>query len=117
MRRIRGTSGYASTAGEGSIETKGRKQIKFILREWHKKEEKQDNSWRTVKPKEEEPMAKQIRGKQYHCCPYHWEDGMWTIHKPEECKLKPKSMATPQVKNAETEVRDELSLDYKDEKE
>ena len=42
---------------------------------------------------------------------------MWTIHKPDECKLKPKSVATPQVNPAETEVRDRLPSDYEDEEE
>jgi hypothetical protein len=44
-------------------------------------------SWKDIPPKEGEPKKKKFKGKTYYWCYNHKQ---WTIHKPEECRLKGK---------------------------
>jgi hypothetical protein len=45
-------------------------------------------AWKKVPPKDGEPRTKTVGGKMYHFCPNHDERGMWTLHKPSDCKAK-----------------------------
>ena len=41
--------------------------------------------WKSIPPGTGEAHTKTIDGKEYHWCKYHKK---WTLHKPEECRLK-----------------------------
>ena len=53
------------------------------------------------KPNVEDANMKQVNGKNYHWCPYHKEEGMWVIHKPEDYKNKLAQPVSPEVNQAE----------------
>ena len=42
-------------------------------------------AWKDVAPKKDDPKTKGVNRKTYHWCPKH---KAWTLHKPEECRLK-----------------------------
>ena len=80
------------------------------------KKEKRDDAWKIIKPKPGEASTKQVRNKMYHWCKTHKEEGMWVIHRPEDCKNKPKQEEV-QASKAEFLTQDELPSDYEDEEE
>ena len=43
--------------------------------------------WKEVPPKSGQKHTKTFEGKEYHWCPLHKK---WTLHKPDECRLKDK---------------------------
>ena len=67
---------------------------------------KQDDAWKMVMPKAEEANMKQVNGNKYHWCPYHKEEGIWIIHKPEDYKKKPSLPICPQVNQADTNIKE-----------
>ena len=57
--------------------------------------------WKDVAPKQGEKKTKEFEGKTYHWCKHHKK---WTIHKPEDCRLKDKpSEETTTPTNQETQ--------------
>ncbi len=44
------------------------------------------DAWKLEKPLSPTQTTRKHNGKTYHWCPYHQK---WTLHKPEECRLKP----------------------------
>jgi hypothetical protein len=83
--------------GKKKVDTKS-KQSKGLKKTTKKdkspkgKKNKQDLdkkfAWKKVPPKDGEPRTKTVGGKFYHFCPNHDERGMWTLHKPSDCKAK-----------------------------
>lgn len=62
-----------------------------------KQKEKDDDegdkkwAWKNVPPKGNQSNSKKFEGKTYYWCIHHNKgNGMWTLHKPEDCKSKPK---------------------------
>lgn len=48
--------------------------------------QKKDEKWKKIPPTAGEPRTKKIRGKVFHWCEHHMA---WTMHKPDECRLRP----------------------------
>ena len=89
---------------------------KVTEKESSDKKENGDDAWKTVKPKPGEACTKQVKSKTYHWCKNHKEEGMWVIHRPEDCKNKPKQEEA-QANKAEFPIQDKLLSDYEDEEE
>jgi hypothetical protein len=43
-------------------------------------------AWKTVPPKEGQKNTKKHGDRTFNWCPYHAENGMWTIHDPKKCR-------------------------------
>ena len=80
------------------------------------KGQKRDDTWKTIKPKPGEASTKQVKNKTYHWCKNHKEEGMWVIHRPEDCRNKPKQNEA-QANKAEFPTQDELPSNYEDKEE
>ena len=50
----------------------------------NKQLQRQDEEWKKVPPKENEPKHKKVGKKTFHWCIYHKK---WTVHKAEDCTL------------------------------
>ncbi len=50
----------------------------------NKKDQKRDETWKRVPPKEHEKKEKQVGKYTYNWCKHHMA---WTVHKPSDCKL------------------------------
>ncbi len=50
----------------------------------NKKDQKRDETWKQVPPKENEKKEKQVGKYTYNWCKHHMA---WTVHKPSDCKL------------------------------
>jgi hypothetical protein len=48
--------------------------------------QKKDEAWKKTPPAAGEPRTKKIRSKVFHWCDHHMA---WTMHKPDECRLRP----------------------------
>ena len=94
----------------------GKPKKKAMGKESSDKGEKRDDVWKTIKPKPGEASTKQVKNKTYHWCKNHKEEGMWVIHRPEDCRNKPKQ-DEPQADKAEFPTQDELPSNYEDEEE
>ena len=94
----------------------GKPKKKAMGKESSDKGEKRDDIWKTIKPKPGEASTKQVKNKTYHWCKNHKEEGMWVIHRPEDCRNKPKQDEA-QADKAEFPTQDELPSNYEDEEE
>ncbi len=54
----------------------------------NKRFQKQDEEWKKVPPKDNEPKQKQVSTKTFHWCIHHMK---WTIHKPDNCDIGKKN--------------------------
>ena len=98
-------------------QTKDSKSKKKVMeKESSNKKQKRDDTWKIIKPKPGEACTKQVKNKTYHWCKNHKEEGMWVIHRPEDCRNKPKQEEA-QANKAEFLTQDELPSDYEDEEE
>jgi hypothetical protein len=50
----------------------------------NKKDQKRDEMWKRVPPKDNEKKGKQVGKYTYNWCKHHMA---WTVHKPSDCKL------------------------------
>lgn len=66
-------------------------------------------AWKDKPPRKGDKTQKQFDGKQYHWCPIHKK---WTLHKPEECRLKDKKKAT---EGSQEKENDAFAAIYDDE--
>jgi hypothetical protein len=53
-------------------------------------------AWKKERPKSTDPQSKTFNKKRYHWCEKH---GMWSIHTPEQCFLKDKTVSSNLVTN------------------
>ena len=74
----------------------------------NKKVKKNDDkwAWKDVPPSKGEKHEKTFESKTYYWCPYHKK---WTLHKPEECRLKDK-----QEESKEKETKESMAAVYDD---
>jgi hypothetical protein len=70
------------TQKQGTVNRKNQKDRS------NKRFQKQDEEWKKVPPKENEPKQKQVGNKTFHWCIHHMK---WTIHKPEDCDIGKKN--------------------------
>ena len=62
--------------------------------------------WKLENPKKEKKLKKQ--GKTYYWCPRHNNDkGMWVLHKPDQCRNKPRSTKATAEKKENKDERDD----------
>ncbi len=53
----------------------------------NKKDQKRDETWKQVPPKENEQKEKQVGKNTYNWCKHHMA---WTVHTPSDCELEKK---------------------------
>ena len=80
------------------------------------KKQNRNDDWKVIKPKPGEACTKQVKNKTYHWCKNHKEEGMWVIHRLEDCRNKPKQEEA-QANKAEFPTQDKLPSGYEDEEE
>ena len=68
---------------------------------------KAEDQRKHVKQKDVDPKTQEIQGKMWHWCPHHGEEGMWTIHSPEQCR---NNLRNKEVKANATEFPMGMSL-------
>jgi hypothetical protein len=74
-------AGGGNDKGDG-VKKKGKAKNKKDMS--NKKNQKKDEAWKKVPPKDGEPKKKEHGDLTSHWCEHHMA---WTVHKPADCKL------------------------------
>ncbi len=76
MVHLKGKLALSKDVEQAGTEKKGERTKKQY--------QKKDEAWKRVPPQAGEPLTKQIRNKDFHCCVHHMA---WTVHLPSNCRL------------------------------
>ena len=95
-------------------ESKGAKQnhAKNNKNTANKRFQKQEEEWKKIPPKDNEPKVKQVGKKKWHWCIYYMK---WIVHKKEDCQMGKQQQANdpqenkPQAKQAQTSYAQTLA--------
>ncbi len=75
-----------------------------------KRDQKQDEAWMKIPPKQEERLTKKVGKKEWHWCKHHMA---YTIHKPADCRLgKDQANKASMQAKAAIKEEDEDSTNY-----
>ncbi len=75
-----------------------------------KRDQKQDEAWKKIPPKQGEPLTKKVGKKEWHWCEHHMA---YTIHKPADCCLgKDQAIKANMQAKAAIKEEDDDSTNY-----